>query len=173
MVDRLITDKKRAQEYSVVTERVVKTVQDRLRQKGLARDSGKVNPLNFNSYNFEMSSDYETGVTTFEISFVGAFNEGEMRYVFKDGKVKKEGHTYADNRSIHDGERYYGEYTQEEIDSIIDGDYPEDLPRDDVFFNKPLPVEIRELRKVSQIIDLLVINPKRAEELVCELPLLG
>jgi len=172
MVDKFVTEKKIAQEYSVLTTHIVKTLQDRLRKKGLDQDRGKISPDNPASHNFEAFFDQKTGITIFEISFVDPFYEGEMRYVFKDGKVKKEGHTYRDDHGILQGEAYYGEYTQEDKDFIVgsDPDHPENLPRDDISFADPLPVDLEELRIVSQMIGLLGVDPKKAEKLEHELP---
>lgn len=172
MVDRLVIEKKRAEEYSVLVTRAVKAVQDRLRQKGLSQDSGMISPADSSILNFKMSANYETGVTAFELSFAGAFNEGEMSYVFEDGKVRKQGHTYTDDDSVHDGERYYGHFTEEDKEFFA-GDNPDDpeaIPRDDVFFEDPLPVGATELRMVSQIIDSLDVNPKKADKLAHKLP---
>lgn len=168
MVDKFVTEQKRAQEYSILTTHIVKTLQDRLKQKGLDQDSGKINPANPDSHYFRVFSDHKTGTMTFEVGFVGDFDEEEMRYVFKDGRVKKEGHVYIDDHSVLQGETYYGEYTGEEKDIILDKNHG--LSRDDVFFADPLRVELEELKMVSQIIDLLEINPNTADEIACKIP---
>ncbi len=169
MVDRLVGEKKRAQEYSVLAARTAEVIKGKLREKGLSQERGEVdeNSLGTPLY-FHMSADYETGVTTFELSFAGATHEAEMRYEFKDGKVKKVCHTYMDSHSDNDGERYYGEFTEEEKDELcgVNPNDPEDLPREDIFFANPLSVELNELRIVSQIINSLRVDPRRVKELV-------
>jgi len=163
MIDKFVTEKKRAEEYSTLVTHTAKALQDRFGQKGLGY--GRINPANPDSHNFEVFSDHRTGSMTFEISFDGDNNEEEMRYVFKDGKVKKEGYTYIEDNSMETSETYYGEYTQAEKDNIT-GENPDR----DVFFADLLPVKLKELRTVSQIIDLLGVDPKKAEKLGHELP---
>jgi len=170
MIDNFIPEKKRAEEYSTLVTHAAKALQDRFGQKGLGY--GRINPANPDSHKFEVFSDYGGGSTAFEISFVGDYNEEEMRYVFKDGKVKKEGYTYIDDNSVSAGETYYGEYTQAEKDRITgkNPNDPENMPRYDISFADPLPVELEELRTVSQLIDLLGVDPNEAEKLGHELP---
>jgi hypothetical protein len=60
------------------------------------------------------------------------------------------------------------------MDEILDIGYgsndPKDWPRDGIYFEVPLSVDIEELRVFSQFIDVLGIDPKFADKLALQLP---